>query len=613
MRGIAKHACLALCAAVWAGGAWAQGPPPRIEDNRQAYPESKVPTYRKLEVTFTLPTQYANPFAPYPVNPGAAEAEQVDELGAKADVGGVMVTGVFERPGGEALRVPGFWAGDTWRVRMTPTEPGDWSYHIEIADAMGTRRLERRTFTATRSDDAGFVRVVPGSRFFAFESGAPFIPLGNNLVKTTDAEVIRTWAERLQAHRMNSQRIWLHPHYTAIEWSADGIRGPSFVPDAPGLGRYCLRTARSMDYTVEEAERNGLYAILCQDDTICYENSPHHEPRIGWEYNPYRPLCKDGIEFFTNDLAKRYYKRRLRYMVARWGYSTHVFSWELQNEVDWPYFAVVYPDKGARWKLTDLVAWHNEMAEYLRAVDAYRRPVSTNTASNCLGWEQTYNWDPTKYDDRLLLLHEKMDFANHHIYTEEGPEVIERTAARFCDKVPGKPLLLGEWGLTPYFDQAEKHVTVPVGLHNAIWMALTTCATTPYHWFWDKYYEVGGLKHYQTVAEFLEGEDPVRDRLAFATPSASGPVPLKAYGMCGERRALVWVWDPRSRQGQPEPGRVTGARLTIEGLSGGEYAVRFRDTWTGEVLGERRATHGGGALTLEVPAFVRDVAVKVEE
>ena len=40
--------------------------------------------------------------------------------------------------------------------------------------------------------------------------------------------------------------------------------------------------------------------------------------------------CSD---FFTDVRAKADYKNRLRYLVARYGYSTSVFAWEFFNEV----------------------------------------------------------------------------------------------------------------------------------------------------------------------------------------------------------------------------------------------------------------------------------------
>ncbi len=36
---------------------------------------------------------------------------------------------------------------------------------------------------------------------------------------------------------------------------------------------------------------------------------------------------------FTNEQAREFYRKRLRYTVARWGYSPHVLCWEFGNEI----------------------------------------------------------------------------------------------------------------------------------------------------------------------------------------------------------------------------------------------------------------------------------------
>ena len=137
----------------------ALGPFVGMRDNCGSYPNGKVPAHRLFEVAFALQADYANPFSPYPANPAAPAPEQVDADGGKA-------------------------------------ETGDWSCVIEAVDAAGTARSEPRAFGAVESDEPGFIRAVPGSRFLRFENGAAFIPLGNNLVKTTDAGVIKAWAAR---------------------------------------------------------------------------------------------------------------------------------------------------------------------------------------------------------------------------------------------------------------------------------------------------------------------------------------------------------------------------------------------------------------------------------
>jgi hypothetical protein len=608
---LVRSCLLVLC--IWPGAAGAVEPVTDLQDNSGDYTGGSVPKYRKFEVSFKLLATCGNPFLPYPSNPAADPKEQADAQGAKADPNGATVTGVFNGPGGVTLRAPAFWDGEgLWRLRMCPTKIGQWSYLIEVTDARGASKTEPRTFGAVESNDPGFVRVSGKCpRFFQFEGGATFIPLGNNLPKTTDGQVVRAWAQRLRQHNMNSQRVWLHPYATALEWTPDGPAGKSLVPETQGLGRYCLTTAKAMDAVVDQAEENGLYLLVCQDDMACYRGAPQQDPKVGWEYNPYKAVCKDGAEFFTSDLAKRNYKARLRYMVARWGWSPHVFGWELMNEMDSPYLGNVPPDQVKRWRLTDLVAWSNEMAEHLRTVDPYRRPVSISTGSNMLGWGKPPKSGP--YDDRFFLLHQKMDFSNHHVYQSidaNNAGYLQAAVQAFGKGAGGKPLVVGEWGLNPQFEQAEKDIKEPVGLHNAVWTGVMAAGAAPYHSFPNKYVEIGGLRHYQLVAKFLEGEDPLRDGMDVWVCDTGESKDLRAYAMIGKRRALVWAWDLRSVQGSAPP-KSGGGKVRLSGLSTGQYKVEFFDPWTMNAIATKYITAGGDRTAIILPGFTRDVAAKV--
>jgi hypothetical protein len=56
----------------------------------------------------------------------------------------------------------------------------------------------------------------------------------------------------------------------------------------------------------------------------------------GWKANPYNAAqggpCGTAGAWFTNETAKAFYRRRLRYTVARWAYSPQVMCWEFGNE-----------------------------------------------------------------------------------------------------------------------------------------------------------------------------------------------------------------------------------------------------------------------------------------
>ena len=66
--------------------------------------------------------------------------------------------------------------------------------------------------------------------------------------------------------------------------------------------------------------------------------------------------------------AREAYKKRLRYIVARWGYSPHIAAWQLWNEID--HGAQVL--SAVRDGDITVEQWHEEMSAYLQQIDVHR-------------------------------------------------------------------------------------------------------------------------------------------------------------------------------------------------------------------------------------------------
>src|SRR5664280_722291 len=85
---------------------------------------------------------------------------------------------------------------------------------------------------------------------------------------------------------------------------------------------------------------------------------------------------------------------RDRYIIARYGYSQNIESWELFNEVDWT-------DQFATNK-SSVSSWHNEMAAYIKSKDVYQHLVTTSYAYG--------------YDDPATWSLSNIDFSQTHYY-----------------------------------------------------------------------------------------------------------------------------------------------------------------------------------------------------
>lgn len=122
------------------------------------------------------------------------------------------------------------------------------------------------------------------------------------------------------------------------------------------------------------------------DTNICDEEGKSQ----AWCYKKELGLSKP-IEFFTNQRAKELYKKKLRYFIARWGYSSRLMLIELFSEMNGVESGTVYnhPAEGCDWwnkakhlpMLYDLdmkyrealSTWNTEMSDYVKNKLGHRK------------------------------------------------------------------------------------------------------------------------------------------------------------------------------------------------------------------------------------------------
>jgi hypothetical protein len=417
----------------------------------------KVGSYERLELTIdTGEPKPANPFDP----------REID------------LVGVFHAPSGQTATVPAFYylpyarsqgeqgrevltpAGTgQFRIRFAGREVGAYTYEVLAQGAGGARELASGRFRVGPSERTGYVRIDAKSRRnFELDSGHPYLAIGENMCwpdrgGTYDYD---NWMGKLAAHGGNYIRLWL-----INDWNQLGLENRSETPegDENGLGRYTQQAAWRVDHILETGERLGVRALMCIDSFNSLSSGGHGN----WGHSPYNAAnggpCQQPSDFFVNPEAKRLFKQRLRYLVARWGYSTSVLGWEFWNEVD----------------LTDgyesgaVAAWHKEMAEYLRAIDPWQHPITTSYSRT--------EGDPVV--DGLPQL----DFVQTHNYgaRDIAGMVIDWTRRQLNRY--GKPYYLGEYGA-----DVRGSSTDPEGvqLHNGLWAGLLSGGpATAVLWYWD--------------------------------------------------------------------------------------------------------------------------------
>lgn len=510
--------------------------------------------YPKMETSFQLSGVTGNPF----------DHTEND----------VRVT--FQGPTGQTITVPAFFDGGvTWRVRFTPHAAGAHTL-VNVTRNGGEVQppsLERRAFTAGGRPASGFVRRDPDDfTRFRFDSGETYYPLGHNVAwKSGGTPDVAEIFARMGAAGENWSRVWMnHWDNKNLDWVQN-----KKLP----LGTLDLDVAKRWDAIVEAAEKHGIYfqMVLQHHGQYSTRTNPN------WDDNPWNAANGGFLarpeEFFTDPRARALTKAKYRYILARWGYSPHILAWELFNEVQFT-DAAREPKQGAA-----VAAWHQEMADFLRAQDPYRHLVTTSS------------------DERREIagLYDAMDFVQPHAYPPDGV-----AAAQSIDPAPWrKPLFFGEIG--PSGDLNADDGTF---LHDTLWASLMSRASgAAQYWTWDHIDRRDLYSHFASAAGFVKASGiAARNGLRPAAPvvetGRQGRVSLGPGGGWGAAKQTEFVAPPSGTvEGIGEMPAYLQGDAHREMFPAATFQVDFAQPGTCAVT-VREVSRAGGRLVLRVDGVV---------
>jgi hypothetical protein len=531
----------------------------------------------------------------------------------------VRLDGEFVAPDGTTIVMPGFYMQEfsraliggyehlsprgqsQWRVRMTPTQPGTWEWRWVATTPGGSAATDWQTVevASPAPDRHGFLRRSPvDPRYLRWDDGTPYVAIGENVCWYDGRGTFAydDWFAKLAAQGVNYVRLWMPSWAFGLEWIT---RAPDGSVATSSLGDYTLRLDRAwqLDYVLQLAERHGIAVMLAIQNHGAFSLESNSE----WADNPYNaanggPLAQPQ-DVFTDPAARELFERRLRYLVARWGYATNLLAWELWNEVD-------LVASGAA-----VNAWHADMANVLDALDPYDHLVTTSLARG---------------NTNAIWNLPAMDLVQIHHYAFPLPYDIPSTVAQRMRLAalghPGKPVLAGEYG-TDYRGPAETLELDPdsIGFHHGLWIGLLAGGFgTGMSWWWDNLVDPENLySHFAPIATFVDGVAFDAQGFAAIRPlAAAADRNLAAYALRGSSVVLAWVqnvdhqWllDPLPG---PDETPVYGATLALTDLADGAWTARWIDAYTGEDVASSAVSVSGGAVTLAVPTFARDVALRL--
>lgn len=574
--------CLAmLLVLVVPAASWAASSPTNESDY---YPFADVTLntnlpaqYGKLEVSFNLTTNYDNPFDP----------EEVD------------VQAVVVRPDGQIEAMPGFYRSDmspNWAVRYSPRQLGEHAVMLTVSDSSGYAETGFYAFEAVEPDPAsrGFLGIS-GDRF-GDSYGNQLTLLGTNFAWGAPDEIKAAMPEYRDSG-MNLMRIWLScwwsnysPEYGAgISTEQNGIE---MIYD--GVGRYHLGNMERMDGLMDKARESGIYLMLTMNSFgDFYYDWPYHAYNIAnggpsnWEEN--------NTDFWFNPEAINYQKKLLRYMFARWGYSTSLGMLEYWNEAD--NRVNVNPD------VRD--AWHEAVDTYWKSLDFYNHPTTTSFA-----WQDHAEQHATQRSWQGL---HTLDVVNMHTYYD-GADVIEHweKSLNALRTFGNRPIFLGETGKT-HSDHSQDADLLNYA-HDGVWAPLfrAGAAAANSWWIFEHGFHMPEAfrTHYKLLADFIR---PLERHLLHMPFVDYGEQEMDtvAGGFQTADRMIGWIHDKQSPYNVADPRTVEGLTLTIPNMPEGEhYTVAFYDTYTGQWLQRASVPADANGLTLQVPIFSRDIAMQ---
>lgn len=359
-----------------------------------------------------------------------------------------------------------------WRARITPAEPGRLQVLARVTVSGSSAESNKLEFVPKRQPYRGFVkRSTCDPQGLVYGDGTPFRAVGENLCwpgsrGTYDYDM---WIASLKSSGVNYVRLWCSPWYFGFE-------------TAPGqLLNYNQKPLWALDYVMRALKEAGIGVILCLDYHGMLESTPDYwGGNDNWKINPYNQAnggpCASQNAFFTSNSAKATYKKRLGYLIGRYSAFPNLVAWELWNEID---NVLTYLNK------PDVVAWHNEMAAYLKANDPCGHLVTTSLSGS---------WWPE------LWSVPGMDFVQVHSYGQSNPGVELPKAMEANGSAFGKPVIVGEYGVDWRGYGAEQD-PYHRGLHQALWGTFVStgfgCAQT---WWWESIHSDNLYSHFKAMS-----------------------------------------------------------------------------------------------------------------
>ncbi len=470
-----------------------------------------------------------------------------------------------------------------YMAKYVPIEAGTYSYTVKSYSLEDTliETLDGEFDVTGNNKPKGVIKVSKNKRTFEFEDGETYIAVGENVAWYTSAQ--RRYGDyeiifnSLSDNDCNYARIWLSGFSFSLFWE-----------DVENYDRR-LDEAYELDKVFELAEDLGIYINL----TIFHHGMFSAKVNPIWpndvndwyinKYgaNPYSRHFNNPGDFFSSSYGKKWCKNYLSYIIARYGYSNALLSYELFNEVDWV----------ESYTAEDGALWHDEMANYIKSNDYRGHMVTTSVKGD----------DFTSSIYQVFSLN-SIDYVNVHNYgTKNYLTTIPKKAAQAYSRF-NKPIMYQEVGYngnsgTDQINSDPDNIT----LHQELWAGAMSTGSTGMNWWWDSWIEKNDCySYYYPVGKYaslmdLSGNMSLAYNSTRVTNSQSA---LSTIGYLFNDKAYLYVFNKNYTL--DNHNLSFNSTLSVKNLDNGTYKIEFFDTFTGEITKTQSLNTSSGTLKITI-------------
>jgi hypothetical protein len=421
-------------------------------------------------------------------------------------------------PSGKKLILPCYFEtsaekGSLWKARFLPQENGKYTYTFQLKkNGKVVQNSRTANFVSVSSDKKGILHKNDYWTF-KYDNGTLYRGLGENLCwESRDNDDSKFFKELHEDKKYNYNymltslaknggdyfRTWICSWNLPIDWKS-GFNNSRYQPSDEYFNPSAVKR---MDDMVNLSDSLGLHVMLTLGEGT-------HSKRHG-RYET------STANFFIDTNAKAQYKNRLRFIVARWGYSPSIGAWEFFNEID----NIQFRNKENPINAAHIVQWHDEMSAYLAELDPYDHLITTSISHR---------------DLEGLNFIKNIDFNQKHIY--KNNRALSTTIEKYTEDFK-KPYVIGEFGYEydwqKNFDLFAEEMDSD--FKRGLWYGLfSPTPILPLSWWWE-YFDNRGTDKYLARVRVILDEMMTSGKGSFVKIDASADNEIEVFSVqCGDK------------------------------------------------------------------------------